>query len=376
MSRTDDRRRSAGRVPPSDTVEYGSIVIVLSLSALIRILLDGVIRDLSDLHPYHVTTAVYGTLVYGTIGLAVLGLGYLLHRRARGGDGRLDDAGYAQLLLAVALAIVFVSYLVSNAATPSTSLIGSFVISVVGMGALSVAYSRVRSTGLRLGRPADPTVRVLSVAALLPALLVVLRFVAYRELGPSSWPFGGRYVLPVSIVHLGQTVVIPSSFAGFGASLLFHGAIQETLRGDATPTGAVAGVTVLIGLHRLVTARLFALDGVALLLAVVPAVALVVLVAALVVRLWRVLGRTASDVQPGVATAAAFGTVVTALLLAGWYVTLGMPSARFAGDALVYTATIGVAAATYERTRSVWVPALAVASFHAATDLVPYLLSS
>lgn len=374
MSRTDTRHRSARRDSPPGTVEYGSIAVLLSLAMLADVFLNGVVRDFADLYPYSIATRTYGTLVYGAMGLAILGLGYLLYRRTRGGDDRPDVAGHAQLLLATALAIVLVSYVVSNAAAPPTSLFGSFVISVAGTGALSVAYLRVRDTDLRLGGPADPTVRTLAIAALLPALLAALWFVAYRGLGSSPWLFGGRPVRPVSIADLGQTVLLPSLFAGFGAGLLFHGAIQETLRRYATPTAAVAGVTVLVGLHRWVIARLIVLDRVALLLAIVPTVALVVLVTALVVRLWPTLDRTAGDARPGTAAAAVVGTAVMGLLIVGWNAVLGMPNAWFGGYALVYTATAGVAAATYERTRSVWIPVLAIASFHVAADLAPYLL--
>lgn len=375
MSHTGTHRRSARRDPPSGVLEYGSIVVLLSLLTLVEIGLSGVVRGFGDLHPYHVTARTYGTLVYGTIGVSMLGLGSLLYRRTRG-DHRHDDAGHAQLLLAMALAIVFVSYVVSNATAPPTSLIGSFVIAVAGMGVLSVAYLRVRGADLRVGRPAGSTVRMLAIAAVSPMLLVLLWFVAYRWVGSSPGFLGVEYVRPVSVPDLVQHVVLPSLFAGFGAGLLFHGAIQETLREHVTPTGAVAGVAVLVGLHRLVTARLPALDGVVLLVAVVPAVAFAVLVAALAVRLWRLLDEAASEAWPGVATAAAFGTVAMAVFLAGWYVSLGVPSAWFAANALVYAATVGVAAATYERTRSVWIPMLAMASFHLTTDLAPYLLSA
>lgn len=364
------------RSPPPGVVEYGWIGALLVLLTVLETVLSDGLRTLLERSLFHVTPDVYGAIIYSAVGLTSLGIGFVAYRRLGAGTDRRDGAEFVQPLSALALAVVAVSYVVSNLVPPSASLFQSFAVSVAGTGVLSVAYVRLRAIDLRIGAPEGPVVHASLVAGLGPALLVGLSFLVLDSVGAPRWVLGGQHPHPVSVLDVGLHAVLASVFAAFGAGLLFYGAIQETIREFAAPTGAIAGITVLVGLHRAVTLRLIALDRVTLLVAVLPAVAFVVLATALVVRLWRGIDRTVRDARWGLAAPVAFGTLVMGSVLVAWYGATGVSGVWLAGYALVYTVTVGTAAAAYERTRSVRVPMLAIASFHASTDLAPYLLPS
>jgi hypothetical protein len=312
------------------------------------------------------------------LGMAVLGIGYLVYHRTRENEARLDNYECTRLGLAICLLLLGGLYSVLgnvNLPVSGTSLLGTFLTSVVGMGLLAVVYLRARDFDIQLGFPGQSAVPMVATAALMPVFVVAaLLFINHwGAVSSSEWILGGQYVSPVSLAHLVQNTLFASTFAAFGAALLFQGAIQETLRERATPTGAVAGITVLVGLYRWLTEQMVTMDAVASFFSVVATTALVVFVTALVVRLWRILDLTAIDDLSGVTTAAVFGVAAVALLVGGWNSVLDSPNAPFVGYTIGHTATIGVAAATYERTRSVWVPMLAILAFYVAVDIAAYL---
>ena len=368
--------RTVTRSPPRSVVEFASIGVLLSLLTVAETVLSDALRELLERSAYYVTSHLYGTIVFGAIGLTVLGIGFFVHRRIVTRPDQLDEARPIQPLLALALLVVGGSYAVSNLTTPSASLFQSFAVSVVGMGGLSVAYARVRETELRITISESPARRTIVIAGLGPALLVGLSFLGWEWVGSPQSVFGRPYLGTVSILDIGQYAVVTSVFAAFGAGLLFHGVIQERIRECTTSTGAIAGITVLVSLHRWMTPRLIALDRVVLLLAILPTIALIVLGSALVVRLGQTLDRTVRDDRSTDAAAAVVGLLVMALVLGVWHGLLGISSAWLGGYTLVYSATIGIASVTYERTRSVWTPMLAILSFYVSADVAPYLVLS
>lgn len=380
MNPIDNWRRAVTLEPPSSIVEYGSIFLLLSALTLAELSIRGVVQVFSDVAPYYVNPRVYMTFIYSMLGMAVLGIGYLVYRRTHGIDGRLNEGDRLRFILSIFLLLTGVTYTVLGTANPFhsvTLLLGTFVTAVVGMGILAVAYLHARGTDIRLDPPEKSAVSMLVVATLIPVLVVaLLSFVVQQGMvSTSQWIFRGQYVRPVSLVKLVPNTAFTSIFTAFGAGLLFHGAIQETLREYATPTGAVAGITVMVGYYRWVIERMVAVDSIVLIFSVLFAILLVVLATALTVRLWRTLDLTATNNVFEATTAAVFGLAIVTLLVGGWYYFLGSPdlSLVFVGYAIGHASIIGVAAATYEHTRSVWAPMVPIGTFYAAVNIAVYL---
>lgn len=378
MNPPDVWRQDIIQNPPSGIVEYALIYILLISLSLSEFILRSVVGTIGDLSPFYISPRLFGTLVYTMLGMTVLGLGYLVYHRTREKEGRLNLYERTRLGLAIFLLLLGGLYSVLgnvNLPVSGTPLLGTFLTSVVGTGLLAVVYLRARDFDIQLRFPGQSAVPMVVTAALMP-IFVVAALLFINHWGPvssSEWILGGQYVSPVSLAHLVQNILFASTFAAFGAALLFQGAIQETLREHATPTGAVAGITVLVGFHRWVTEQMVTMDGVASFFSIVAATTLVVLVTFVVVHLWQILDLTAIDYLTEVTTAAVFGVAVVALLVGGWNSIPNYPNAPFVGYTIGHTVTIGVAAATYERTRSVWVPMLAILTFYIAVDIAPYL---
>lgn len=374
MSNAGVRRRGGVRDPPSGAVEYGLLAALLLVLTLAQWFLGTLAGAIADLTPFRVAPQVFGTVVYAVVGATVAGIGYLAYRESRD-EPRLDPVERIRLAVACgALFVVALYVALGNAShlAPGRTLLGSFLVSVAGMGLVAVAYLRVRGTELRIEPPersAMPTVG----GAVLAALLAVAALWAVARLAPGSsveWLFGPRYTGSTSPTSVVPRVLVGSAFGAFGIALVFHGAVQESLREYAGPTGAVAGATVLVAVYRWTFVGLPQVEGVASLGRAAAALALVVLATALSVRVWQALDSTA--LGGSLASAAAFGVVAVALL-AGAYLTFESVEGVLIGYALGHTATVGVAAVAYERTRSVWVPMAALAAFSAAFDLVAYL---
>ena len=378
MSRSGVRRRDVVRDPPAGVVEYGSLSLLLIAYTLLELFVGGVARAIGDLSPFYVSPRFFWTVVYTVIGMTVLAAGYGGYHRIRAVEPGLDAFERVRLALALCLLLLGGTYValgVVNVHGYGTRLLGSFLVSVVATGLLVAVYLRARRVEIGLSLPGRPAIPVVGIAVAGPVLVVLaLWFVTRTGNGSLQWPFDGRYARPVSLAYLVRNTLIPSLFVAFGTGLLFHGAIQGSLRVFASPADAVVGTTVLAGCYAwTITWMLAPSDGVAILLAVVAAVALVVLVTALVVRLHRQLDLVAGTDEPGVATAATFGTATVALLVGAVHYVLGSPVVPAVGYALGFSAIVGIAAVAYERTRSIWVPVLALATFYVAVDLAAYI---
>lgn len=378
MSNPDVRRPDLAGDPPSGAVEFGLLAGFLLALMVSQWLLADLAGALADLSPFRVDPRVFGTAVYAAIGATVAGIGYLAYRESRD-EPRLDPAERARIALACGLlGIVGIYVALGNAdastVAPGRSLLGPFLVSVVGMGLPAVAYLRFRGVELRLGPPERPALPTVAAAAAVP-LFVVAALWAVAQLVPgvpAGRLFGAEYAGSVSLAAIAPRVLVASAFGAFGTAVAFHGAVQETLREYAAPAGAVAGVTVLVGVYRWTFMWLPRAGGVASLGRAVAAVAVVALVAALAVRAGRALGANAVGGRGAVA-AAGFGVLAVALLVAGANSVLEVAPAAVVGYALGHAAAVGVATVGYERARSVWVPTVALAAFSAAFDLVAYL---
>jgi hypothetical protein len=160
--------------------------------------------------------------------------------------------------------------------------------------------------------------------------------------------------------------VLPGAFVGVGMAVLYNGAIQTSLRESVGSAGAVAAVTALAGVSFVeirfgrATAALAVAGGTTVV------VAGAVLAVFLATRGVRAIERSRDVTVPIIAAAGgAAGLVALALLaavLAGW----ASPSVLPAG--LSFTVAAAAASVGYERARSVWVPALAFASYLVLAD--------
>ncbi|USZ68261.1 hypothetical protein NGM10_00625 [Halorussus salilacus] len=377
MSDSGVRLHNGVRGASSGVVEYGLLAALLVALAVSQHLLSGLARAVADLHPYRIDAQVFGTAVYAVVGGTVAGIGYLAYRESRE-EPRLDSDERIRVALACGLLFVVGVYTALGAAdasavAPGRYLLGPLLVSVAGMGLPAVAYLRVWGDRLRFEPPDRSTLPTVAGAVLIPLLLAVALWAVARFAPgfPSSWLLGPEYAGSAPGWAVVSRAAVGSAFGAFGTAVTFHGAVQETLRDHAGPTAAVAGVTVLVAVYRVAFARLPRVEGVAALGGVVVAGALVAAVAALAVGVWRALGERI--VNGGLTAAAGFGIVAVVLLLGGAGLALESPGGAFVGYALGHAVTVGVAAVAYERTRSVWVPVAALASFSAAFEVAASL---
>lgn len=377
MSRFSNWRWNTLEGLPSSIVEYGLLFVLLIFLTVAELFLSSVVQVLGDVSPYYVAPRIYGTIVYSILGMAVLGIGYLAYCHSYDRDVRLDDSERLRLVLATFLLLIGVVYALVgtvNVSNTVTLLFGTFVTAILGIG-VSVVYLRVRDTDIRLGPPEGSLSTVIVIAVLVPvSVVVILSLVIYQgTVNSSQWLLHGQYTRPISLVHLIQNTLFASVFTAFGASFLYYGAIQETLRKYSTPTGAIAGTTVLVGCFRWLTEQMLSIDGIALPFSVAAAVLLVIIATAFAVRFWRTLALTVDNYISNVTIAAVFGVLLVALFVSGWYFLLGSLNPTFVGYTIGYTLVAAIAAVTYEHTRSIWVSVLAIGMFHVTINLVAYV---
>lgn len=274
------------------------------------------------------------------------------------------------------LLLVSLYYLLGEGGSPvsGTGLLTNLA-STASMGVLTVAYARFRGFDLRLDRPGPGSKPAVGIAFLGP-LWVVGVAVAATHLVPGlsfRWLSPG-FLSPASLPAVGfaADIAIPSVVAAVGTGLVFHGAVHEGLRQHAAAATAVAVATTLVGAYRLaVTGVPGPATGLPLLVAVPLVLGVLVAVAVLVGRL-----RVAIDGSPTAAsplwTGALLGAVVVSVLALAFQLAVPVVSSLFA-FAVAYAAVVALAAVTYERTRSVWVPVLAYATFQLSVGGAQYL---
>ena len=248
---------------------------------------------------------------------------------------------------------------------------GGLLTYVLGAGVVAVVYARVRGIEIPLGLPVRGSLRAAALAAFAPPAMVAAAVLAGDATGVTAQAMTeSSYGMVVPLVFLVQTAVAPAVFTGVGLSLLVHGAVQGTLRELVDPDHAAALTTLAAALFFLFTpvsvrdpATLFvALLGGATLVAVGYGLGL------------AYAGATTGSVRVafegcGGAAVAAVATLGILTLLTG---VGGFPDAVHLS---LSVAAVGVGAHAYERTRSVWVPALALAAFRVSMRLAVYVES-
>ena len=248
---------------------------------------------------------------------------------------------------------------------------GAFLGYVLGAGIAAVVYARVRGVEIPFGRPARGSFPSVALAALAPPVLVAVVVLAGHAAGVTAQSMTqSSYGAAVHLGFLVRIVVVPAVIAGVGLSLLFHGAVQGTLRELVAPDHAAALTTLAAALFFLfgpVSVR----DPVTLFVLLLGGALLAVTGYGIGLLYRSAVGgsvREAFD-APGaipVVVVAAFGV----LALLG-----NVDSVSDAAHLCLRVAVVGVAAHAYDRTRSVWVPALAVASFRLSMGVAVYVES-
>ena len=250
-------------------------------------------------------------------------------------------------------------------------LIGGFLGYILGAGVAAVVYARIRNVEIPFGCPARGSLRAVVLGAFAPPVLVAAVVLTSDATGVTAQAMTqSSYGAVVPLGFLVQTTVAPAVLAGVGTALLFHGAVQGTLRGLVAPDHAAALTTLVAALFFLfgpVSVRdpvtlFLALFGGATLAAVGYGAGL------------AYAGATTGSVHRAfegrgevvVATVAVLGVL---LLLSG---VDGFPDAV---QLCLRVAAVGVGAHAYERTRSVWVPMLALAAFEVSMRLAVYVES-
>ena len=248
---------------------------------------------------------------------------------------------------------------------------GAFLAYVLGAGVAAVAYARARGVEIPFGLPVRGGLSGVALAALAPPALVAAVVLAGDVTGVTAGSMTqSSYGAVVPLPFLVQTVVAPAVLAAAGTALVFHGAVQGTLRELVAPDHAAALTTLVAALFFLFDApsvrdpaTLFVLFlGGTTLVAVGYGVGL----------LYR--GASRGSVRGAFATRG--GVALAAVATLGLLTLLSdVDGLSNAAHLCLRVAVVGVGAHAYERTRSVWVPMLAVAAFRVSLGLAVYVES-
>lgn len=254
---------------------------------------------------------------------------------------------------------------------PHPLIVLSGLTSILGLALGSAAYVRHRDLDLGLSLPSRESLPTALAVVFAPAALAVgASLVGNMALGVPLAGMSQRWISPdLSVPFLLGLVVLPAAFVGLGYGFLFCGAVYERVcdlvgPGNALPVAvALVGFFWLLPVEALAGVRptpggLFEL-GVSLVFGVAFGMALGVLS-------WYTGDDTAelADRHLVVLGVALFGVLGVGTDL------LAFP--RAVGD-LLWVVALAVALLGYERTRSVWVSAAAIAVFQVATSAVVYV---
>jgi hypothetical protein len=364
--------RTLQRAAPGDwrpiVHEYGVLFVVVLASLLLQVLVVGSVDAAATRLPAVFGPQLVGGAMYATLGTLGLAAGYAAIRHL-GYAPRLDLEERVSLAGVTVLVLFVVAFRLHGGAdlpvVPEAILTG--LLSGVVLGLVAVGYARFRDVDPRVGAPdrgALPLAAVVALTAGLAGLGWVLAVALGRDT-PFVFAFGGASppTFPLGAL-LGETLV-PGVLVGAGTALLYNGAIQESLRDRLGPAGAVAAVTALTAGALVELRPIPATDAAG----VVAGTALVVLLALLVaaVAAWTVRGLPrVVGVERTPLAAAVVGGVAVAVPLVALAATRGP-----AWWPVLYVATpvvAGTAAVGYERSRSVWVPALAFGTYLVVAD--------
>ena len=248
---------------------------------------------------------------------------------------------------------------------------GAFLAYVLGAGVAAVVYARARGVDIPFGLPTRGGLSAVALAAFAPPVLVAAVVLAGDVTGVTARSMTqSSYGAAVHLGFLARIVVVPAVLTGVGLSLLLHGAVQGTLRELVAPDHAAALTALVAALFFLFDAPSVR-DPVTLFVLFLGGVTLVA-VGYGVGLLYR--GAVRGSVRGTFATRG--GVAVAAIATLGLLALLSdVDGFSNAAHLCLRVATVGVAAHAYERTRSVWVPMLAVVAFRVSLGVAVYVES-
>lgn len=377
MSSSSASTPALSRVPPV-VRGYGAVLLLLLASTVAQRLAVGAVEWTSGRTLLLLGPLLVGTVVYAVFGLAALAALYVVVRRLRPSVDPLERdelaaaGGTAAFLLSIA---AYRLHLAADLPVFPATVVSPLLRGGVAMGALALGYARLRGIDVPLALP-DRDARPVLGAAVLTAALAGLVWVAALVLtlpwvgdtmsaGPVFGQFGSARRPSAGSVLLDG--LLPGVFVGFGTALLYNGAVQGELRDRVGRSGAVAAVVALLGTLQWVVGPIGRLTSVTRPVVIAAGAAVVsVAAAALAVRVVRPLQRSGDA-----AVTPPLGAIAGALVAAGPLAVLAT-AVLYPPSTLAYvgtfTAVAAVAAVGYERSRSVWVPALAFATYMAVAN--------
>lgn len=359
--------------------EFGLLFLLLLASKVLQLLVPLAIEAVSDLMLEVFDPQLVGSAVYAMLGVTTLAAIYAVTRHLRTTQSGLKQHERLNLGGVTGILLLVCAYWLHGAADLPVfpgDVVTSLLTSAVAMGLPALIYARVREIDMRIEVPDRNAVSLVGGAAVMAALAGVGGMVAFTATVDTRiiMPIRGLGDPQLSASMLLLDVVLPGVFVGIGLGILYTGALQERLREYVSPAGAVAAVTALIGISSL-EFRIGQPTTAVATAATVPAVVFLSLLAAFLV-VWGTQSFSQSlDSELTPSVAASVSGLVVVLSLLGMS-AVGLLTATFVLYAISFTVLAAIATVGYERSRSVWVPALAFASYQIVvdTDLALYLV--
>lgn len=363
--RSLQRALAGDRRPPAR--EYGVLFVAVLASLLLQALVGWGVGAAAERLPQLLDPQLVGSVVYASLGTLLLGVAYAAGR-SLGRVPRFERDGYVSLAGVTALVLVVAAYRLHGSTTApvvprgmTTALLTSGALALVAVG-----YARLRDIGLRLAAPGRDTLELAGGVVLVAGLAGVGWVLAAATWAdtPLVLTVGDATAPSVPVDALGR-VVLGGVLVGGGTALLYNGAIQEGLRDRLGPAGATAATTALVGGSFVELRPLPRTDPLSVVAGTGVVVLLALLAAAVAAWVVRNLPRTV-DTEPKPVVAAAVGAGVVVLPL-----VVLVPLQSAAWRTVLYAAVPVVAAAAavgYERSRSVWIPALAFVTYFVVAD--------
>ncbi|GAA0680241.1 hypothetical protein ACFQDG_05195 [Natronoarchaeum mannanilyticum] len=353
--------------------EYGSVFLVLLASRLLGEFVADGFEATRELLSDALDPQLVGAVVYAALGLAVLGAAYAARRRLRPTRAAPERHELFTLAGATAMLLLFGAYLL-HGAVDLPAFPGDVVPSLLAGGVTAGAgllYARSRDIDLRIEAPKRDALPATGLTILVGAL-AGLGWILALEIGgnPVFRPAFAGVFGPEPQLRVGElfwNAVLPNLFVGVGLGVLYNGAVQEGLRERVGAAGAAAAVTTLIGVTAWGSGEFARVaDAPPTILTAAVVVLLGVLGASIAVRGTRFLQRTRDADAAPIVTASASALVVAVALMAvsalRWY------PPGFVASGASYAVVGATAAVGYERSRSLWVPALSFAAYLFVVD--------
>jgi len=353
--------------------EYGSLFIVLLASRLLgELVIDG-FEATRGLLSDALAPQLVGAVVYAALGLTVLGAAYAARRRLRPTRTAPERHELFTLAGATAMLLLFGAYLL-HGAVDLPAFPGDVVSSLLAGGVTAGAgllYANSRGIDLRIGTPKRDALPAAGLTILIAALAGVGWVVALEVGGnPVFRPtFVGMFAPEpqLRISELLWNAVLPNLCVGVGLGVLYNGAVQEELRDRVGTAAGTAAVTALIGVTAWGSGEFSrTVDAPPTVVRATVVVFLAVLAAMLAIRATRILQQRRDAVATPIAAASASALLVSLALIVTsafrWY------PPGFVASGVSYAVVGAAACVGYERSRSVWAPALAFAAYLFVVD--------